>query len=293
MWSSEIIESADPDEFISFIRPKGCEILVTERGLFEARGILIDIGGLYLQRRRERLARLVEVDMQRSGIVFLTEPGPPMFWNGAEIGLQDLAMFSPGDRYVSRTSGSTAWGSMSLAGDDMDAVCVSYFGNTRAWNGSYRVITPSPGALARLRLLHSAAGQMGEASSKASASSASPSGLGQSLIQAMLECIDVPAVRSESTAVQHHRLIIRRFHETLEMDPLRALHVPETSQAIGISGRTLRMACQEQLGISPTQYLLLRRMRLARRALRRADPNVTTVTDIATDLGFGETSGTL
>src|ERR1700734_1754334 len=112
MWSSEIIESADPDEFISSIRPRGCEILVTERGSFEACGVMIDINRLFLQRRRERLARLVEGDMPRSGVIFLTEPGPSMFWNGAEIGVDDLVLFGPGTS-ISRLSGPTSWGSMS------------------------------------------------------------------------------------------------------------------------------------------------------------------------------------
>src|ERR1700753_2820116 len=117
MWSSEIIESADPDEFVSFIRPHGSEMLVTERGRFEARGVMIDSDRWYLQRRRERLARLIEVNTPRSGIIFLTEPGPGMFWNGAEIGMENLALFGPG-RATSRLSGPTSFGSMSLAADD-------------------------------------------------------------------------------------------------------------------------------------------------------------------------------
>jgi AraC-like DNA-binding protein len=38
--------------------------------------------------------------------------------------------------------------------------------------------------------------------------------------------------------------------------------------------------------MAPKRYLLLRRMHLARRALREAAPDTTTVTDIATRFGF-------
>jgi AraC-like DNA-binding protein len=54
------------------------------------------------------------------------------------------------------------------------------------------------------------------------------------------------------------------------------------------SDRTLRICCQEHLGMSPMRYLWLRRMHLARRALRMADPAAATVTDIATNYGFWE-----
>jgi AraC-like DNA-binding protein len=287
MWSSEIIESADPDEFISSIRPHGCEILVTQRGSFDARSVMVDIDRFYLQRRRERLARLVEVDLPRSGIIFLTEPGPSMFWNGAEIGVENLALFGP-SRCISRLSGPTSWGSMSLAAEDMNSVFTSYFGSGPIAAAGSTVINPPPGALMHLRSLHAAACKMAEASPKLAMQSASTHGLEQSLIQAMLDCIDVRNLRSDTTALQHHRLIIRRFCEIVAMHPLKPLHVPETSHALGVSGRTLRMACQKHLGVSPTQYLLLRRMHLARRALRQSDPDATRVTDVATTLGFWE-----
>ena len=83
-------------------------------------------------------------------------------------------------------------------------------------------------------------------------------------------------------------MIIGRFMELLDARPAGPLYMQEISDAIGVSSRTLRMACQTQLGVSPTRYLLLRRMGLARRALRDADPLVTRVTDVATEYGFLE-----
>jgi AraC-like DNA-binding protein len=59
-------------------------------------------------------------------------------------------------------------------------------------------------------------------------------------------------------------------------------------KAVGASYQTLRACCQEHLGISPKRYLLLRRMHIARRALRRAEAEKTTVTEIATTYGFWE-----
>jgi AraC-like DNA-binding protein len=288
MWLTKIVESCDPDEFVSLIRPDGCELLVTERGAFEARGIFMDIGRLYGQRRCERLCRIVDVDMPRSGIVFLTEPGPSLYWDGAEIGYEHVALFSAGSSYRSRLSGPTRWGSLSLARHDMTRIRASYLAETADFVSGCTILRPRPAALARLRWLHAAAGNLAEAFPLPTISPGSESAIEQDLLQAMLECIDVAHVNFDTAAIQHHRIVARRFHELVAAYPLGPLHMLEISLAIGVSGRTLRLACQEQFGVSPTQYLLLRRMRLARRALRRADPELTRVTDVATDLGFWE-----
>jgi transcriptional regulator GlxA family with amidase domain len=79
---------------------------------------------------------------------------------------------------------------------------------------------------------------------------------------------------------------MRRFRRAVEENPDQPLYIPELCKSIGVSDRTLRICCQEQLGMSPKRYLLLRRMHFARRALRESAPTATTVTEIATQYGF-------
>ena len=61
------------------------------------------------------------------------------------------------------------------------------------------------------------------------------------------------------------------------------LYMPELAAQVGASYWTLRDCCLEYLGMSPKRYLWLRRLHLARRALRSADGQGTTVTEIASD----------
>jgi transcriptional regulator GlxA family with amidase domain len=72
----------------------------------------------------------------------------------------------------------------------------------------------------------------------------------------------------------------------VEENPDQPLYIPELCKEIGVSDRTSRVCCQEQLGMSPKRYLLLRRMHLARRALRNSSAAAATVTEIATQYGF-------
>jgi AraC-like DNA-binding protein len=68
----------------------------------------------------------------------------------------------------------------------------------------------------------------------------------------------------------------------------RPVYLAEICAATGASERTLRVCCEEHVGMGPIRYLWLRRMHLARRALILADPAKTTVTQIAVDHGFWE-----
>src|SRR5690349_8083646 len=82
-----------------------------------------------------------------------------------------------------------------------------------------------------------------------------------------------------------HETVIRRFRAIVEKNMVRPLSMGETSRRIGISSRSLRLICQEQLSLSPTQYWLYRRMELAHRFLIAGDH---CVTDVATLCGFWE-----
>jgi transcriptional regulator GlxA family with amidase domain len=63
--------------------------------------------------------------------------------------------------------------------------------------------------------------------------------------------------------------------------------MPKLCAKIGVTERTLRTCCVEFLGVSPTRYLLLRRLNEARAALR-ADPSTVSVAQVARNHQFLE-----
>jgi transcriptional regulator GlxA family with amidase domain len=56
----------------------------------------------------------------------------------------------------------------------------------------------------------------------------------------------------------------------------------------GVSERTLRAAFHDVMGVSPKRYALMQRLQAAHLALQNADPDSTTVTDVAMTFGFFE-----
>jgi transcriptional regulator GlxA family with amidase domain len=148
------------------------------------------------------------------------------------------------------------------------------------------ILNPSPSALAKLRRLHAAAGDLAERAPEVIANPDAARGLEQALMEAMVGCLGDREDRQDSAAQGHHEIIMHRFRRVVEENPEQPLYIPEICKAIRVPSRTLRMVCQEHLGMGPKRYLVLRRLHLARRALREATAEATTVTDIATRFGF-------
>jgi AraC-like DNA-binding protein len=281
MYSTRTVAATDPDLFVNSGRPIAIEYTVTARGPFQAHSTFFNLERIYAQRTRERLARVKRVQKLQGGVIFLTEPGPSMFVNGAEIGIDQMAVVDAGEAYTSRLSGATQWGSMTLAKEDMDALC------TNRLRGA-AVFTPPPAAFARLRSLHSYMGRLAEITAEMLTDTELVRDLEHSLVGAMQATLSTYAGDLDTPGRGHSQLVVKRFRALVQSETDGRLFMPEISRKIGVSDRTLRVACQQQLGVSPLQYVMLRRMQTVRRALQKADPEVSRVTDIATEHGFWE-----
>jgi AraC-like DNA-binding protein len=148
------------------------------------------------------------------------------------------------------------------------------------------IVTPQGHRIAKLRKLHAQAVHLAESSPDLLALPEAARGLEQALIHALVTCLDSTASIGPTFSQRSHRIVMRRFQRFLDESPQRALYVPEVCAAIRVPERTLRLCCQQHLGIGPKQYLLLRRMQQARRAISSAMHAETTVTEIASRYGF-------
>ena len=143
--------------------------------------------------------------------------------------------------------------------------------------------------MAKLQRLHTAAGDLAKNAPEILANPDAAHGLEQALVEALVGCFaECDRPRENSLAQGQHATVMRRFRRVVEENPKEPLYIPDICKTIGVSERTLRMCCQEHLGMAPKRYLLLRRMGLVRRALRRAAPDARSVTAIATRHGFWE-----
>lgn len=109
-----------------------------------------------------------------------------------------------------------------------------------------------------------------------------------SSLSVMVACLTDPATEERNRVTRPHLAVMQRFEQILEAHQGQPLYVTDICAGIGVSDRTLRLHCQEQLGMSPHRYLWLRRINLVRRVLALSNATDTTVTQVANDHGFGE-----
>jgi AraC-like DNA-binding protein len=287
--SSAIRTVTDLDEYRKAIRPPFVEFTVTARGHFAARIIRIDLQRLLMQRGRETLPRIWHAgpSSQCNIIGFLTQVGPGAVRNGVEFRFGNIALLSPTNAYRYRSLGPLHWGAMSLPFTDMAEIGARFAGRDLMPQHDEEIVTPPTAAMDKLLRLHAAAGHLAELAPEIIARPEAARGLEQALIEAMVDCLSKPERREDSAAHRRHTAIMQRFHTAIEASEDKAVYLPELCTRIGVAGRTLRLCCQEHLGMGPKHFLLLRRMHLARRALREANADAT-VTDIATEFGFWE-----
>jgi AraC-like DNA-binding protein len=282
MPSSAVQTFSDPDDYATAIRATRAELTVIGGGRFTAKLTRIDLHRLWMQRFSDNLPRVAH-SAPRTGraiISFRTAPGPSLLWSGVDMQPTNITRHSEGKNSFQHSSGSACWGAISLPVEDMASVGAAMAGCDLTPPKDALTITPPPAAMAKLQRLHAAAGLLAEDAPAVIAHSEAARGLEQALIEVMVGCLGGAEVREDSAAQRHHAMIMRRFRSAVGENPDQPLYIPELCTAIGVPGRTLRVCCQEQLGMSPKRYLLLRRMHLARRALRESSPTATTVTEI-------------
>jgi AraC-like DNA-binding protein len=288
MPSSTVQAFSDPDEYAASIRQGTVDLTLSERGHFKAELIRIDLHRLWMQRFSEKLSRVSHVAGWggRAVIAFRTEPGPSLLRSGLEMQPAVLIRHGEGHSYFHHSSGSASYATMSLPVEDLASAGEVIAGVGLTPPKDANAHSPATHAMARLQRLHAAAGYLAEHTPEIIANPDAARGLEQALIEAMVGCLRHGYEPERTLAQGQHAIVMRRFRRVLEENPEQPFYILNICKAIKVSERTLRLCCQEHLGMSPKRYLLLRRMNFVRRALGAVTPEATTVTDVVTRYGF-------
>ena len=278
----------DPDHYEASLRRAQIKLIITCGADFKARLTWVELHHLQLLCCEEDLPRIgyVSFPSQLACISFPASSAPLPVWRGTELQAEDILFHRPGDRLHQVTSGPSIWSVIALGPVQLQEYGRALFGKRISWPAEGRVLRASARDAARLRRLHAQASRLAETKPKNLWHPEVARAIEQDLIYALLTCLTAARVREERASKRHHALIMSRFEEVLTEHLTRPLSVPNLCELTGVVGRTLGWCCREFLGISPSRYMLRRRLMQVRGALRNADPDMVTVTEIARRYGF-------
>jgi len=280
----------DPDYYEACLRQAQIEAVIVPFGKFGARVTWAELLHLQVLRCEEDSPRAAYVQLapRLAFVTFPADSGPLPVWRGREMQTGDIMFHSPGEQLHQSTPGPFVWNVIAI-----DPAQLEYYGRIlsgRPFSSppEGRALQPSPRLAARLRRLHAQICRLAETKSKILSHSEVARAMEQDLIQALVACLTTAGARTDGYAKRHHARIMVRFEEVLADHLRRPLHMPELCELIMASDRTLRSCCAEFLGMSPTRYVLLRRLKEVRSALRDADPNMANVAEVAHRFGFAQ-----
>jgi AraC-like DNA-binding protein len=289
--NSAVTTFSEPCDFQRTIRGTDLRVVLNTPGDYHAELTRIDLHPLWIQDSWQSLGQIVHFALPRDRVAvhFLADAHhAPVFLDGMEVSSDDLICYCPGAEHHFRTVSRSSWMSMSLPMAVLAEIGLTVAGQAIAAPRVTRLIRLPPSLMARLRSLHESAAHLARNTPDILAHLGVAKAVEQQLIHTMVACLTADAAMPVTRRLVDSGAVMRRFESAVLSRQYEPIYLPELCAELGVSDRTLRLHCQEHLGMSPYRYLWLRRMHLVHRALALAEPALSSVTAIALDHGFGE-----
>lgn len=278
----------EPDHYEASLRQAQIDIAVTPRGKFKARLTWAELHCLQVLRCEEEFARLAYLSLAPH-LFFVTFAAPSArlpAWRGTELQPDDIVLHCGGDRLHQLTFGPCIWSVIALDPRQLCNYGRALSGERFSLPVGGQTLRPWPRHSACLRRLHRRICRLAETRPKVLSHAEVAHALEQDVIQAVVDCLTTAGGRAEAAAKCQNSEIMTRFEEILAEDVCEPLRIAKFYERIGVTEGRLRSVCVEFLGMSPTRYVLLRRLGRIRVALRDADPGAVSVVEIFDRFGL-------
>jgi len=259
------------------------EYVQLEAGPFAAQWTVIPLSGMVLQFAREDVAVVRRIRIPAGTWAFVVPLAVPESarWNARAIHGNELVVCGPESECDACDPGGTAFAIISVREASTAAALARACLNAGTSDG---MVLPRARDASRLQR------RLGAAMASAASSLAIDAAAVRRDVSALLEaCLEhtVPAERHVEASLCRSR-IVRRAEAFFKCHVGEPVSIGQLSSIAGVSERSLRNAFNDVYTTSPKRYLRLWQLHQVRRALRAADGQEATVTDVATFHGFYE-----
>jgi AraC family ethanolamine operon transcriptional activator len=264
----------------------GLTLFATRVVGFRARLSQITLDQVRLCVAEENTPRIAFIKVPNDEVLVLTTMGgSPQVCAGIVVPSADVVVLGPGVGTYARTDSSCQWAAIWFPVDEFARYGRALIGEDVAVIGSLCVWHPAAVARRGLRRMLVGAVHLAKAKPRLTDDMEATHGFEQQLIHAVFDCLSGPMKAAPSTGVSCEALLAR-LDELVATNPTEHRTVDAVSRSLKVSHRRLYRCCVEQLGMSPSAYLRLRRLHLLHDALQHARPGSLRVSDAARRCGL-------
>ena len=279
----------DPDDYAAAFGDARVDLTIMGAGDFTARLTRLKLRHLEVYWCRESLPRIAYISLPPERVVLSFPIGgaSPLF-GGSALRNGDVVLHSRGERMHQRSNGVCQWGMMLFSAKQLANCAEALTGHPIASPRVSRVLRPTRVEALGFRRMFRHACHLADIRRNLIGRPEVARALEQEMLYAVVHYLAADEAHDIAKTRHRHAAVIVRFEEVLTKYIDRKLNMHALCAEVGVAERTLRMCCAKILGVSPTRYLLLKRLNRARAALRRADPSTASVAEVASNNQFLE-----
>lgn len=280
--------TADPDAFASALLGGTFEYLPVSGERFSGSLRLLRLGDVVVQHAHDG-AHITRAALDPGGVGLILPLGAPSaraIANGTPVERDDALLLPTGAEFCVTCPTSTEWASVLLPPGQLEELAELAPRPDRV-RGTISLLGLPPAPRAALAAaLSAAAGMASDLPAELSRDGVAESLAGslQELIQATLTA--GPTERPQRRATREAMRVLRGAEDFLRANLHRPVYRDELCATLGVSRRKLHDAFIVTVGMSPPAYLKMRRLTLARRALRAGGDGAGLVKSVALAHGF-------
>src|SRR5829696_6874497 len=250
------------------------------------------LGDVVLQTGRSTPLMVVGgVDPDAAWIVLPLGRAETLRLNGRAVGPGDVALYGPGADHDGANPHDTVRALLTLPGPAADALLEPPRRSPLRRPGAHAVLRTDPAAWRRAASLLKAASEAATADPEVFEAAEARRALRAEVLEALRGLLRADphgggARPRALRATPARQRIVRAVEDHLRADPGRPAGTEDLCAALGVSPSRLRAAFVASFATSPDRYLRLRRLALARAALRSAEPRWASVEQVVAAHGF-------
>jgi AraC-like DNA-binding protein len=284
----QVTRFGEHDELASLIQGGDAEFIQRTSGAFRGQFTIVALDGGSIQFGEVDLPYLARGTAERLIFSLHLRPLRDYVWKGRKLLPESIIVLPPHSEHQDITPGQSYWALLSFEPALLERTLNTLIGTDSPVHSlTSLVLLPQLSMFETLRRrlvdVHAA---VTDDPSLLDVTEARH-GIQESILSALALAIgSASRVRPPGYGAAARTRVARLVEAYLSSSSSESLYLADLCAVAGVGERTLRYIFQERYGMSPVRYLKLRRLHQMRRALRRADPDCTTVRSIANRCGI-------